>query len=356
MFWMIVGLMLLPALFFLLRPLLSPERSSDAEGRVPHKVRNALLAAVVAAAVAGGGIATYLRYSTGYEHLAMMQELEAGMIELLDLIDETEQRLAAAPDDADGWRLLVQAREALGQYSEAVRAYEQLERLDALAGTEDQAAYAEALILADTDLHKARELLVEVTKTAPDNPVALYLLGSLAFKESAYEEAVKRWQALYQLMPVTEQVWRDELLRRISEAEVLAQNRSETREPEAAAANPEFLEVTVVLDAELKKQAMADDAVFIHVNAADGPPMPLAVRRVTVSELPQTVRFSDDDAMMPAFRLSQFDAVEVFARVSKSGLARRQPGDLLGRSGIVSLDTVPEQLTVTIDKIVRDVP
>ena len=73
-----------------------------------------------------------------------------------------------------------------------------------------------------------------------------------------------------------------------------------------------------------------DTPVFIYARATEGPPMPLAVIRKRVSDLPLTVRLDDSLAMMPALKLSSFSNVTVGARVSMSGDPIAQSGDPFG--------------------------
>jgi cytochrome c-type biogenesis protein CcmH len=65
------------------------------------------------------------------------------------------------------------------------------------------------------------------------------------------------------------------------------------------------------------------------------------------------LRFSMDDsmAMSPQMKMSNFDQVVVVARISKSGNAMPQPGDLMGISKPLALGTTA--VKIEIDQPVR---
>lgn len=93
------------------------------------------------------------------------------------------------------------------------------------------------------------------------------------------------------------------------------------------------LQVEVSLAEPLWREADVNHSLFIYAKAASGPPMPLAVKRLKVADLPVTVTLDDSLAMTPEMRLSNFPQVIVGARISASGQASPQRGDLEGETG-----------------------
>jgi cytochrome c-type biogenesis protein CcmH len=64
----------------------------------------------------------------------------------------------------------------------------------------------------------------------------------------------------------------------------------------------------------------------------NGPPMPVSIVRATKNGLPFTFRLDDSTSPMPSRKLSDVGAVVIVARLSKSGQAMPQSGDLEGMS------------------------
>ncbi len=93
---------------------------------------------------------------------------------------------------------------------------------------------------------------------------------------------------------------------------------------------------TVALSPALALKARASDTVFVFARAVDGPPMPLAVIRKQVKDLPLEFKLDDSMAMWPAAKVSSYPRVVVTARVSKSGEGQARPGDLQGESPVVA--------------------
>jgi cytochrome c-type biogenesis protein CcmH len=92
----------------------------------------------------------------------------------------------------------------------------------------------------------------------------------------------------------------------------------------------------VTLSPELAAKVSPEDTLFIFARAADGPPMPLAVQRRKAGDLPVAFALDDSMGMGQGRKLSAVPRVIVGARISRSGNATPQPGDLQGASGAVA--------------------
>jgi cytochrome c-type biogenesis protein CcmH len=112
------------------------------------------------------------------------------------------------------------------------------------------------------------------------------------------------------------------------------------------------LKVTVSLSPALANRAGPNDTVFVFARAVQGPRMPLAVTRKQVRDLPATVVLDDSSALSPAMKLSSASEVIVVARVSRSGDASAQPGDLEGETGPVQ--PLGQAIAVSISRVVPD--
>jgi cytochrome c-type biogenesis protein CcmH len=105
--------------------------------------------------------------------------------------------------------------------------------------------------------------------------------------------------------------------------------------------------VKVALNPKFKDRVAPKDTVFVFAKAAQGPAMPLAIMRLTVSQLPASVTLTDGMGMVPNLTLSQFPQIVLGARISKSGNAIAQPGDLQTLSAaMTTTQTEPVQLTI----------
>ena len=99
----------------------------------------------------------------------------------------------------------------------------------------------------------------------------------------------------------------------------------------------------------IEANACADHTVFIIVRAESGPPMPLVAVRKRVADLPLVLRIDDSQVMADGVSLTDFPALSIEARLSKSGGVRLQSGDMMGQLSPVTLPS-EQQLSIIIDK------
>jgi tetratricopeptide (TPR) repeat protein len=95
----------------------------------------------------------------------------------------------------------------------------------------------------------------------------------------------------------------------------------------ASGAGGGYVAGTVTIAEPLRHTLHVSDTVFVFARAPGGGP-PLAAKRFKASALPAQFRLDDADAMVPGRTLSGTAEVQVLARLSASGSAMRQPGDI----------------------------
>jgi len=104
--------------------------------------------------------------------------------------------------------------------------------------------------------------------------------------------------------------------------------------------------INLTISEELKANVADTSTVFIFAKAVGGPPVPLAAKRLTVADLPTLVTLSDADAMMPAFKISDFEKVEVSAKISTSGDAANKQDDIVSDKFLVGKSSTEKHYTI----------
>jgi hypothetical protein len=87
---------------------------------------------------------------------------------------------------------------------------------------------------------------------------------------------------------------------------------------------------TVEIASKLASHAAAGATLFIYARQPNAPGPPLAVLRMRAERWPVTFTLNDANAMVPGRNLSNADNVQIEARISRSGDALPQSGDLVG--------------------------
>jgi cytochrome c-type biogenesis protein CcmH len=255
------------------------------------------------------------------------------------MVDKLSLRLKERPDDAQGWTMLARAYAVLGRTAEALPAYD---RAVALRPNDAGllADYADTLALQnDRQLNGPPLQLIErALQAEPGNLKALALAGTAAFDRKDFAVAVRYWEQLRQGVPA-DSPYLKQVQAGIDEARQLGKlppSVAVATSAAPAASAGAAVSGTITIAAALAGQAGPTDTVFVFARAADGPRMPLAVLRKQVKDLPFEFKLDDSMAMSPAATISSAGRVVVGVRVSKSGDAMAQNGDLTGQSAPVS--------------------
>lgn len=310
----------------------------------------------LAARDAGGG-------ASGARHDVTPQELEKMTAELAARLDKD-------PGNAEGWIILARTYYAQSRYPDAVKAFD---RAVSLAPRDAAllADYADALGAAQggTLQGKPLELVERALAADPTQWKALALAGTAAFDRKDYAQAVAYWERMKQTVPPGSTVAQS-IDSSIAEARELGGIKPGTpapaiakapaaavpaakaagEAPVAAAAAGGSIAGTVSLAPALAAKASPDDVVFIFARAAQGPKMPLAILRKQVRDLPASFALDDSMAMQPGMALSNFGEVVVGARISRSGQAMPQSGDLEGLSPPIKVGA--RNVAVTIESTI----
>lgn len=278
------------------------------------------------------------------------QHSNLNMDEILDLL---KKRLLEKPDDAEGWFMLGRSYMAQQKFNEAVTAYQ---RSYDLVGDRPGVLFslADAIAMKNGGVMQGEpeQLIARGLEIAPREPTGLWLMGLAAEQRQDYQTAHDAWTTLLPLIQNDPK----------STAEVrgliqMVEQRDPTLvtavapEPVTQDAGGRVLKLSVNLSDHLSLLVEPGDSVFVYAKAVSGPPMPLAVKRMTVADLPVEVILSDSDAMIPSMKLSAFDQVTVGARISKTGNPVAQAGDLFVEVTGVDSTNPPKDMVLSINQV-----
>lgn len=264
------------------------------------------------------------------------------------MVSQLAQRLEENPADPEGWSMLGRSYLVLGRLDDAIAAYE---KAISLANDDPNLLvdYADALAMASGAQSlegRPIQLIDKALTIDPDNQKGLWLAGTAAFERADFQQALEYWRKLYRMLPQDTEDARV-MQGNIKEAESLLAGRSNVASvdgdgagqdsPQNVAKDLQDSHVTgvVKLDKSLAGRFSENDTVFIFARASEGPRMPLAVLRARVKDLPLDFSLDDSMAINPAMTISQFPEVIVVARISKSGNAMPQSGDVQGTSDVL---------------------
>jgi cytochrome c-type biogenesis protein CcmH len=262
------------------------------------------------------------------QHSAQQQQ------EIERMVEGLAKKLESEPDNFKGWVMLARSYKVMGRTVDAERAF-------ARAGSfidDDAQTLATYADIAATNAGgsfagKPTQLIEKALKADPDNMMALWLAGTAAFRADDFNKSIKLWERLARQLPPgsddarTIQESINEAYARLGKTPpAAAQPPTALRDlpaPSAASVSGE-----VDLAAALKAKVAPDDVVMV-IARVPGTRMPVAVLRTRAADLPLKFTLDDSLSMSPQARISMASQVEVEARISKSGMAQPEPGDLV---------------------------
>ncbi len=256
-----------------------------------------------------------------------------------EAIAELEAALERDPAQPEGWRLLARAHASLGNRERARDAY-----LAALKQIPDdpelllEAAQAMAQAAPGNRFDdEALAMLHKALALDPGNQRARWFIGVVQRQRGEDADAVATWEALLaDVDPDTAAALRTQIaIAREAAGMPPAPDAPAATGPATAADDADGsasagIRVRVRLDPDFAARVRLDGSavVFVIARAAGGPPMPVAVQRHTLAELPLDIVLDDGDNLMPTATLSSLPEVELFARISSTGSANRAEGDI----------------------------
>ena len=281
------------------------------------------------------------------------------------MVDSLAAKLAAEPDNAEGWLLLARSRVVQERFGEATTAFERAHALlgDSPALLTDWAEAEAGAAAGSRFPASALDRIDRALELDPDHEKALWLGGFAAAQNGRTNIAVARWERLLARQPPgsREESIVTELLAQVrGTGSSLPAARSTADESTGSAAGAESggdagskagvrsgagtgsgsgarIVVEVSLAPDLAVEPHTGEPVFVFAREPSGGGPPVAVARTMVGALPATIVLDESNAMIPSRSLASVERVLVAARVARSGTANRSSGDVEGVAGPVAV-------------------
>lgn len=268
------------------------------------------------------------------------------------LMSQLEERLEKDPENVQYRYLLARNATDLQEYPTAINAYRAILEIDKSPLVMGELAQL-LFVVAGNRVTPDIELLIDQTLAQdPNSHVALGLDGIRYFQAEDYQQAIAQWEKAIKLLG-PQSAGAQSLAAGVLRARALmneqggakqggAQLLANSASVEAGSEEKAAVEANGQLSLKLKVE-LADGlslnpehAVFVYARAWQGAPMPLAIARIKVKDLPAEIELSEAMAMAPGMSIASFPQLELVARVSASGQAIPQAGDWQSTLGPVA--------------------
>jgi cytochrome c-type biogenesis protein CcmH len=193
---------------------------------------------------------------------------------------------------------------------------------------------------------KPLQLINQALKLDPNNLMALWLSGTAAYSSGNYKAAVQTWEKLAQQLPPDTDEARA-IQGSIAEARSKGglATSSAVATPAPTSSSGKSISGKIELSAELKSKIKPGDVVMV-IARKPGERMPVAVLKVPASEFPMSFTLNDSLAMNPSAPLSQLSEASIEVRISKTGMAKPEAGDLISAAQTIKVGANNARLLV----------
>lgn len=260
------------------------------------------------------------------------------------MVAEFAAKMEKDPENLKGWAMLARSYRILGRNEDAAKAYA---RAGNYIDSDPQllADYADALATNANGSFagKPLQLINQALKLDPNNLMALWLSGTAAYNVGNYKAAVQTWEKLaQQLPPDTDEA------RAIQGSIAEARLKGGINSQGTLVASGKSISGTVELSANLKSKVNPGDVLMV-IARKPGERMPVAVLKIAAADFPVRFTLNDSLAMNPSAPLSQLTEASIEVRISKSGMAKSEPGDLISAAQIVKVGS--KEVRLLIDQV-----
>ncbi|RFF64521.1 c-type cytochrome biogenesis protein CcmI [Stutzerimonas stutzeri] len=330
------------------RELLEDTENSDSP-KIAKLGRSVPLIAAVLVPLVGYGL--YMHWGAS-DKVQMARQFSEQPRTVEEMTAHLEQAVKEQPDSAEAWYFLGRTYMNQERPADAAMAFA---RVVELAGRQPEllGQWAQAQYFAgDRQWSEQLQALTdEALQADPQELTSLGLLGIAAYEEGRYQDAVRFWEQLVAALPENDpsrEAIRGGIERARQQVDGGSGNAEAGQAPAAASTQAAALQIQVQLDPKVAETVSPEDSVFVFARAVNGPPVPLAAKRLTVGDLPATVTLSDADAMVPSLKISSVEQVTVMARVSRTGDATK--GEWMGQSEALKTRGDKNAVRLTIDR------
>ena len=328
------------------------EDTSVVDEPIAKKEKPALMTAVILAIalpVSAMGMYMWLGEPDALNPMAVRGNDKVDQQELSKMADNLAKKLEEKPDNLQGWVMLGRTYRTLEKFEASLKAYDRALKLTADDDLRIERVEVLAMQRQGNFEGEPWDIILDILQKDPQHYAALLMAGSASYAHEKYADALSYWQKARK--PLTSDnpdvPGLDEAIASVQQKLGITPKAAQAKASNPAPASLALsVSGKVSLSAALKGKANPADVVFIYATPANGERMPLAIFKTTVANLPFNFTLDDSTAMSPDRKLSGAGEVFVKVRVSKSGNAMPQSGDLLGTIGPVKVGSQGIQLEI----------